>query len=97
MAVSALIIFGILCFFNKIRKISALCLLPLILTLMFHFLFVRYSYKPMLSFCGKDLEIEGKVISDISSSEIRKNFKNSQNLMPDKVFDFLSLRGVYSD
>ena len=74
LAVSALIIFGILCFFNKIRKISALCLLPLILTLMFHFLFVRYSYQPMLSFCGKDLEIEGKVISDISSSETSSGF-----------------------
>lgn len=46
---------------------------------------------------GMKLIVKNEDIADISSSEIRKNFKNSKNLLPKSVYGFLSMRGEYSD
>lgn len=45
---------------------------------------------------GMKIRVKNENISDISSSEIRKDFLNTKKYLPEKIFEFLAERGEYS-
>ena len=44
---------------------------------------------------GMRIVVKEEIISTVSSTEIRNNFKNSSHLLPQKIYDFLLERGNY--
>ncbi len=44
---------------------------------------------------GMQITVKNEIISTVSSTEIRNNFKNAKALLPEKIYNFLSLRGEY--
>ena len=45
---------------------------------------------------GMKIRVKNENISDISSSEIRKDFLNSKKYLPENIYKFLAERGEYS-
>ena len=46
---------------------------------------------------GMRLKIMEQIISEVSSSSIRNNFSTAKLYLPQKIFNFLSERGIYSE
>jgi len=53
------------------------------------------EYVKKLSNMGMDIRVNEKRITDVSSTEIREDFKKAKKLLPEKIFEFLSSKGVY--
>lgn len=49
-----------------------------------------------LKLLGMKIRLKNEVIPCVSSTEIRKDFKNSKKLLPEKVYNYLLERGVYN-
>lgn len=54
------------------------------------------SYVKFLSDKGMEIIVKEEIISAVSSTEIRNDFKRAKELLPKKVFEFLAERGVYN-
>lgn len=48
-----------------------------------------------LTLQGMKITVMSEVITAVSSSYIRNNFKKSRDLLPDKIFDYILDRGIY--
>ena len=46
---------------------------------------------------GMKLKVMEDIITDVSSSGIRNDFSIAQKYLPEKIFEFLSERGIYSE
>lgn len=56
-----------------------------------------YSYVEKLSQKGMNITVMDEIIPTVSSTEIRNDFKKAKNLLPQKIFEFLSEKRVYFD
>lgn len=45
---------------------------------------------------GMKIFVKDEIIPSVSSTQIRKDFKKSEKLIPKKVYDFLFQRGIYN-
>ena len=45
---------------------------------------------------GFNIKVMEKTITSVSSSEIRSDFKKAKELLPERIYEFLNERGVYS-
>ena len=61
---AALLALLALCLFKKTRKMSAMILIPFILAMLNHYAFVQFSYFPMSRFQGKEIEIQGRTVTE---------------------------------
>ena len=46
---------------------------------------------------GMKIIVKDELISTVSSTEIRSDFKNAAHFLPTKIYDYLSKKGIYND
>lgn len=46
---------------------------------------------------GMKITVKDEIISAVSSTELRKDFKTNKRLIPEKIYDYLSEKGIYND
>jgi nicotinic acid mononucleotide adenylyltransferase len=44
---------------------------------------------------GMEIILKDDIIPDVSSTQVRANFKGLKELVPDSIYNFLTERGVY--
>lgn len=54
-------------------------------------------YVKLLTDKGMKITVKEKIISAVSSTEIRNDFKRAEKLLPKRIFEFLKVRGVYNE